>query len=211
MANFKVEKIEPTLVNALDMTSMTRDEVIRMSSLRNVVGLGQVLTPADQLTSLRTADETPDKQYFGAFDETERLLGFIKTNEWYYDDQVAYESVAKQVRYKLRLKRASQPMAHRPLGVFSLTTHASLSFDAGVEAARLLVDQAIAQAGGREIRAGHYADGVDPAKWASVTRGFEGTGKFGFGLGILQELHIRPADANLQPDDSSDEKQTENL
>jgi len=207
MANFSIEKIEPTLVNALDMTSMTRDEVIRMSSLNNAAGLGQVLSPADQLAALRTADSTPDKKYFGAFDENERLLAFIKTNEWFYDDQVAYESVAKQVRYKLRLKRASQPMAHRPLGVFSLTTHQSLSFDAGTEAAGLLLDQAIAQADGREIRAGHYAEGVDPAKWVSVTHGFEGTGKFGFGLGVLQELHIRPADADRQANNTSDEEQ----
>ena len=185
---FTTGPIAPNSDNAFIIPGMVHYELKKFSG-----DVTLVKTPEQQLAALA---EHPER-YHGVFDESENLVAFTKFNDWRQADQIAFESLGKQIQYKLdRHKEEHQSVAGRPLGIFALTSYWGLSWADSVTVSELLVDHVIKNADGREIRIARFAHNPtdDPVWWATNHRGFVDSGKFGRVAGAFQQLAVRPVD-----------------
>jgi len=191
MIEFRTGPIEAKARNAADIRRMVLAEAEKFSS-----DTSRVKSIKDQEAALAINSH----MYLGTFDDTDRLVAFAKFNDWRRADQIAFESLGKQIRYKFDRNKSDQELPGKPMGIFALSAFEALSMDEAILATGLLVDDIIEEAGDHQIRMARYAHtpSFDPSWWATNRRGFESTGKFGHVNGVLQELAIHdPSTAQL--------------
>lgn len=184
MAEFTIGGIEATEKNAdsiiqlvksdLQRAGLTTDEIIKYTN-------PNIKTQTERLS------RNPER-YVGVFAlvgalASEELSGFMKFNDWLNGDQMPFETRLK----RLQLKMGGAYLDGMPQGIHGLVVEDTL--DNGVEAIRLLTDEAVKLAQGREIRIALYPG--DPAEPVLGDYGFNPTGKFGELSGLRQQLYVR--------------------
>lgn len=192
MAEFFTGPLTATERNASDLRAMIRAELEAFDADTSIVK-----TQKEQIEAL----EAHQEQYLGVFDDGERLVAATKFNDWRAGDQIAFESLRTQIRYKLdRNKEEHQLLPGNPQGIFALTSDEVLGFKDRVHVSKMLLDGVIDLSTGREIRIPCYYHEAasDPALFATSHRGFKHVPQIGRVAGVLQELAIRPADSAEQ-------------
>ena len=188
MPEFFRGPIEATERNASDLRTMIRAELEVFDADTSIVK-----SQKKQIEAL----EAHREQYLGVFDDDERLVAAAKFNDWRAADQIAFESLGAQIRYKFdRNKDEHQILPGNPQGIFALTSDEVLGHEDRVGVSEMLLDGIIDLSTGREIRISRYFYGasLDPALFATNHRGFKHVPQIGRVAGVLQELAIRPAD-----------------
>lgn len=177
---------------------LTYQELLEHTPKHNHAAFNAIRSVSDTQIDLDRAESHDTLRYFAAINDNREMVGFLRAGEWFSDDQIAFESTAKIIRHKLRVKREPRPLPRHPMGIHALTIDGKFSVDERLQATEMLLDSAIDHASGREVRMPLFSHAFGEVHWSAVRSGFQHMGKSGFVGHVQRDLYIRPGIAPLR-------------